>query len=379
MKKTIGFFLGLAALEGILTLLLLLLIPSDPESAWVLGYSRSRAGMLAAAGAGAVVFTGLWVVGWRNPARMNALADRIEQGLQKKHRPTVLLGVFSLGMVLGATFLVFSVTHLDYQVPSEAVTLMELVKAYLYRLYPFFVWFTLLSLGGVVLLTQSGYATRRNHRHVFQVLSILVWPLWLWIFWTLNRIDPFYYVTITKDDRLVEWLTVVFLCGAAVLAMVKAIKTRRVANSKYIFFILFAIACILFALEEISWGQRIFGVESPAYFMENSDQQEINIHNVINEQFSVRTKHVVAFAMLAYGVALPLIALTREVRSLAEKVRIVIPPLILIPGFILASLMTWDRYFNGQDEEVAELFYSISLFLVIVFQFLNSRADSPRE
>ncbi|MCJ7700228.1 MAG: hypothetical protein MUO62_01480, partial [Anaerolineales bacterium] len=256
MKKTIGFFLGLAALEGILTLLLLLLIPSDPESDWLMGYSRSRVGMLAAAGAGAVVFAGLWVVGWRNPARMNALTDRIEQGLQKKHRPSILLGVFSLGMVLGATFLVFSVTHLDYQVPSEAVTSMELVKAYLYRLYPFFVWFTLLNLGGVVLLTQSGYATRRTHRHVFQVLSILVWPLWLLIFWTLNRIDPFFYVTITKDDRLVEWLTVVFMCGAAVLAIVKAIKTRRVVNSKYIFFILFAIACILFALEEISWGQR---------------------------------------------------------------------------------------------------------------------------
>ena len=84
-------------------------------------------------------------------------------------------------------------------------------------------------------------------------------------------------------------------------------------------------------------------------------------------------------ALLSYGVVLPLISLIREMRSLVEKLHIVIPPLVLIPGFVIASLMTWDRYFNGQDEEVAELFFSISLFLVILYQFLNSSSSSPHE
>jgi hypothetical protein len=379
MKKTLGVFLGLATMEGILTLIFLLAIPSDPKSDWLLGYSRSRVQMMAIAAAGAAFFVYLFVLTWRNPSSLSALRDRLEKGYHKKHYSGIILGLFSFGLVLGSTFLIFAITNLEYRVPSDAVTSMEQIKAYLFRLSPFIVWFVLLCLQGIALLTLSGYTTETDQRRVFQVLAILVWPLWLVIFWTANQIDPFYYVTITKEDQLVEWLTVIFLCVTAVLAIVQAIKTRRDANSKHIFFILFALICILFALEEISWSQRIFGVESPAYFIEHSDQQEINIHNVINKQLNVRTKYLVAFALLSYGAVLPLISLIRGVRSLVVKLRIVIPPLVLVPGFVLAALMTWDRYFNGQAEEIAELFFSISLFLVIVFQFLNSPSNSPYE
>jgi len=335
--------------------------------------------MMAAAATGATIFAGLLGLTWRNPSRLNALRNRIGKGIQNKHWSGILLGGFSVGLVLGATFLILAITNLDYRVPSGAVTSMEQIKAYLFRLSPFIVWFVLLCLQGIALLTHSGYSTETDQRRVFQVLAILVWPLWLGIFWAANQIDPFYYVTITKEDQLVEWLTVIFMCGTAVLAIVQAIKTRRDANSKYIFFIIVAIACILFALEEISWAQRIFGVESPTYFIEHNDQQEINIHNIVNKQFNVRTKHLAAFALLAYGAVLPLSSLFMGVRSLVDKLHIVIPPLILVPGFVLASLMTWDRYFSGQDEEVAELFFSILLVLVIVFQFFHSPSSSPLE
>jgi hypothetical protein len=138
---------------------------------------------------------------------------------------------------------------------------------------------------------------------------------------------------------------------------------------------LFGGANILFALEEISWGQRVFGIESTKFFLENSDQQEINVHNVINEWFSIRTKHVAAFVLFAYGAVFPLTAINHRVKLLAHRIGVLIPPLVLIPGFVLASFLTVDMFFDGQDEEVAELFFSLFLFLTIAFQFLDPSPD----
>ena len=41
-----------------------------------------------------------------------------------------------------------------------------------------------------------------------------------------------------------------------------------------------ALIFIFGAGEEISWGQRIFNVESSEYFLENNAQGETNLHNM---------------------------------------------------------------------------------------------------
>jgi len=47
-----------------------------------------------------------------------------------------------------------------------------------------------------------------------------------------------------------------------------------------IFLLLFSILSILVAIEEISWGQRIFGIESNNFFLKYNVQKETNIHNL---------------------------------------------------------------------------------------------------
>jgi hypothetical protein len=124
-------------------------------------------------------------------------------------------------------------------------------------------------------------------------------------------------------------------------------------------------------MEEISWGQRIFQIESSEFFIANSDQQEINVHNVINEWFSIRTKHVAAFVLFVFGVGLPLIALNKRMKILFEKIHIVVPPLFLSFGFALGAFLTLD-IFSGREEEIAELFLSLSLLLFIILENLRS-------
>ena len=47
-----------------------------------------------------------------------------------------------------------------------------------------------------------------------------------------------------------------------------------------IFLLLFSILSILIAIEEISWGQRIFGIKSNNFFLMYNVQKESNIHNL---------------------------------------------------------------------------------------------------
>jgi hypothetical protein len=164
----------------------------------------------------------------------------------------------------------------------------------------------------------------------------------------------------------------------ALIAIIQVLKPKRKAFISSWFLIFFAVVCIFFGLEEIRWGQRIFGLESPDFFVSHSDQQEINLHNVVSEQLTVRTKQIAAWVLFGYGVVLPILALSPAVHSFSRKFHIVIPSKVLLSGFLLACLMTWDRFFTGQDEEVAELFFSILLFLTLAFNFwkLNENHDS---
>jgi hypothetical protein len=86
----------------------------------------------------------------------------------------------------------------------------------------------------------------------------------------------------TREDRLVEWLTVIGLLAGAYVCLNRAF---RLGTSKGWMFLvtatLLGLLLILAAGEEISWGQRIFEIESPEYFKQHNTQQETNFHNLI--------------------------------------------------------------------------------------------------
>jgi hypothetical protein len=367
--KIFKYLTGLAIIDGILCLILLLLIPSDSQTAWLFGYSRSRILMLVVCGIGILIFTIMYLGVYFKAKRVLTTISKLNTILVQERASTIAVIVFLTLLILSVVYLIFALTNLDYVVPSDAVTSMEQVKAYIFRLSPFVLWIALLCTQILIALTFLGYTTTHIYLRATQFLSIIIWPVLLVVFWGANRIDPFYYVTLTKEDNLVEWATVFFFVITGIFSLAKYFRSKK--RSEW-FYLLFGVGCMLFALEEISWGQRIFGLESSEFFLENSDQQEINIHNVVNEWFSVRTKNIAALVFFSYGAVFPLAALNHHIRNFAQKWGILIPPLILIPGFVLASFLTVDLFFTGQDEEVAELFLSMLLFLTILFQFLDS-------
>ena len=94
--------------------------------------------------------------------------------------------------------------------------------------------------------------------------------------------DVYFDVNYAQEDGPVEWGTAIMLFAIFVLSLYHLIKfwtTKKLLwkVGTFLFVVLFLFA----AGEEISWGQRIFGVESNEFFIENNAQGETNLHNLV--------------------------------------------------------------------------------------------------
>jgi len=364
-------FFFFASLEGILCLIILLSLPPDPQTAWFLGYSRNRVILLVVALLGVFFFSYLAVMSDKKYSWAGKLLKKITDLISQDKYSIFALGSFLAVFVGGLVYLFCTYSRSDYIIPQPMIATVELIRTYMGRLVPFVIWMTLFSAQSLLFLTLYGNATKDKYYRVLRIISITVFPVLLVAILITRKIDPDYYYYINKEDKLVEWLTFSALLIAGILSIIFASRNRKHQNHYYIFFIIFGIVSIVLAMEEISWGQRIFELESGKFFLENSDQQEINAHNVVNKWFNVRTKHVAAFILFIYGVCLPFLAINSRILSLFEKLRIVVPPLFLSLGFSLGSFLTLN-IFSGVEEEIAEGFLSLCLLLFIISELLKA-------
>ncbi len=130
------------------------------------------------------------------------------------------------------------------------------------------------------------------------------WVLSLAVYFKWNLPDVFWYIE--KEDSLTEYLTfgVYILAGVVSYRCVRLIqKMPKLPSSwKRFYLIIFAgimVASFVIAGEEISWGQRIIGFETPDAIAKNNTQFEFNIHN----QKSVFQYVYLAYALLGFYAA----------------------------------------------------------------------------
>ncbi|WP_439882112.1 hypothetical protein ACSX1A_02900 [Pontibacter sp. MBLB2868] len=184
------------------------------------------------------------------------------------------------------------------------------------------------------------------------------------------------YMDILQEDHVVEWCTFFALIAAGVIALKTAITIKKAYGYTHWFFILFFLFSILAGLEEISWGQRIFGWESSGFFARYNDQHETNIHNTVQGVFKVKTKHIALLVVSVYGLLLPLlVSWLKPGAQLLRFGQFLFPPKFLGLGFLLASLMLLD-YPTGREEEIGEFFYSLC-FLLMTLYFYQLAKLSP--
>ncbi len=167
-----------------------------------------------------------------------------------------------------------------------------------------------------------------------------------------------------------EYVTFWCLLSAAAVALLTMRLAPRKPKFQLWFYRLTALFCLLVALEEISWGQRLLGIASPAFFVHNSTQEEINMHNILQKWTGIKSKHVAACCMLLYGVILPFLAGGHRLRAPLDRRGIPIPPRFLAIGFFLGAVAMVDIP-TGREEEIGECFFSICLLLFMFYEHLQ--------
>ena len=88
------------------------------------------------------------------------------------------------------------------------------------------------------------------------------------------------YATLTLEDSWVEYLgcLLLFLTGLLLLSLVRQEK-QELSSPRWLY-LFFGCAFVWAAGEELSWGQRIFGFETPDFLRGMNSQNELNLHNI---------------------------------------------------------------------------------------------------
>ena len=178
----------------------------------------------------------------------------------------------------------------------------------------------------------------------------------------------------TVEDGFVENGSALFLFGSSMLLLVRFFKLFKHKDLFWKIGILAMCAVFFFgAGEEISWGQRIFNVESSEYFLEHNAQGETNLHNMVVGETKINKlifSQLLTVVLVIYLIITPFLYRKVEwVKTLANKFAVPIVQwhhtISFLIGTLLLVFITSDRKW-----EIYELAFSV-IFLLIFIKPLN--------
>jgi len=141
---------------------------------------------------------------------------------------------------------------------------------------------------------------------VLTVLSVTMLVATYWAFFAKEQFAAF-----VQEDSVAEYATAFFFGVMAILCLKKfwAYLRNKMKLAALTWFGLFLMTFFVFG-EEISWGQRLFNIESGEFFQEFNTQDETNLHNLKFNGVSINRlifSKIVTIAMGVYFLVLPLV------------------------------------------------------------------------
>lgn len=195
------------------------------------------------------------------------------------------------------------------------------------------------------------------------------------------------YDSLIKEDGILENIQLVSYLAGFILALLCAFYLLR--NSKKLqslFFLFMAIGLFFIAGEEISWGQRIFNIQTPQELARINYQQELTIHNV--ETFQEKIDYI--YMLIGICGAFAGIFFKTFIPAFYKKYSQIFPPAILFFYFFAVSrfyflnkfvvfnykLFSFEKVGIGNRQEVSETLLAFGFF---AFAFLTYRALTKKK
>ena len=229
------------------------------------------------------------------------------------------------------------------------------------------------------------------HRLLRVVLETMPWIIFAFCA-VSYLVDPVYFAeeVVAKDSSggtgLVEGLTVIVLLGGIAFGLVAVIKHWREIPDRLLRtgLILWILACIYFAGEEISWGQWYFQWSTPDAFVDINKQGETNLHNTTS-WLNEKPRTLVELWFLFAGLIVAVARFRGGFRFPDNDPREWINPysrgISACAVFLIYRVLEFGSSPFAEDvsnSEIRELFiaYFLALYLFSVWLKLRSRPDS---
>jgi hypothetical protein len=187
---------------------------------------------------------------------------------------------------------------------------------------------------------------------------------------------------ILNEDGLVEWGQVLLWAASGIVGVwIAAERLRNGHRGQAVVWIAFALAMVVIVGEEISWGQRLLGLETPEVLEEINRQEELNLHNIGR---TLTVFNAALFIASAYAIAAEWIQRRWNIAGhWADGDRLYVPPFFLAGlfavmlgyRFVRSILFTQESYALTSLSEWAEFCFAAALFTTV---FLSARWLSRR-
>ena len=178
----------------------------------------------------------------------------------------------------------------------------------------------------------------------------------------------------TKEDGFAEYGTAFLLFCSSILLVYRFFKIQKYKKLFWKIGILAMALVFLFgAGEEISWGQRIFDIESSDYFVEYSTQGETNLHNMVVDGKRVNKiifSQLLTLVLVIYLLITPL--LYRKYTPIKKLAKMFAVPIVKWHHTFAFLAVTGILFFipSSRKWELYELAFGV-IFLLIFLNPLN--------
>ena len=201
------------------------------------------------------------------------------------------------------------------------------------------------------------------------IVSFLIITVAIGIYFFYTNKD--FYAYLVQEDGFFENLTSIFLFLSSFYLFYFFISNIKLKSIWWKMGIIIMIIGLFFgAGEEISWGQRIFHIESSKFFNENNSQKETNLHNMIVDGVKLNKlifSNLLSIIFSIYFLILPILWRKNNfIKKTINQFGIPIANNYQVIIFMISSLIIILSISNERKWEIWEYTFALTMFLIVL-------------
>ena len=201
------------------------------------------------------------------------------------------------------------------------------------------------------------------------IVSFLIITVVIGIYFFYTNKD--FYAYLVQEDGFFFYLTSIFLFLSSFYLFYFFISNIKLKSIWWKMGIIIMIIGLFFgAGEEISWGQRIFHIESSKFFNENNSQKETNLHNMIVDGVKLNKlifSNLLSIIFSIYFLILPILWRKNNfIKKTINQFGIPIANNYQVIIFMISSLIIILSISNERKWEIWEYTFALTMFLIVL-------------